>query len=162
VFKSKNFIRVFRLEQLKGLIDCMSGNFDPKRSLAKEVFVGISKKVVVFVFVGLLVLAQGLHAKEPLYTEDNPASKLGRGVTNVVFSPGEYIVQTAKLMENHDPVTAYFGGIFQGAWHMVERIGGGIYEIVTFPVPVPKKYESLMDPPTTVAALQEKDLLKAN
>lgn len=123
---------------------------------------GISKKAVIFLSAGLLVLAQGLHAKEPLYAEDNPASKLGRGVTNVVFSPGEYIVQTAKLMENHDPVTAYFGGIFQGTWRMAERIGGGIYEIVTFPIPVPKKYRPLMDPPTTVEAIQDKQLLKAN
>ncbi|MFH1208413.1 MAG: exosortase system-associated protein, TIGR04073 family [Candidatus Omnitrophota bacterium] len=114
------------------------------------------------------MLTQGLHAEENediqqgLYVEDNPASKLGRGFANVILSPGEYFVQTAKLMQTHDPVTAYFGGILQGTCKMVERIGGGIYEIATFPVPIPKKYRPLMDPPTTAAALQDSGMLKAN
>lgn len=128
----------------------------------------IYKRIIFFVLVGSFVLAQGLHAEEGLYAqeglyvEDNPASKLGRGITNVVLSPGEYFVQTAKLMETHDPLTAYFGGVLQGTCKMVERIGGGIYEIVTFPVPIPKKYRPLMDPPTTAAALQDSGILKAN
>ncbi|MFH1799898.1 MAG: exosortase system-associated protein, TIGR04073 family [Candidatus Omnitrophota bacterium] len=126
------------------------------------------KKTIFFVLAGFFMLAQGLYAEEGLYAqeglyvEDNPASKLGRGITNVVLSPGEYVVQTAKLMETHDPLTAYFGGVLQGTCKMVERIGGGIYEIVTFPVPIPKKYRPLMDPPTTAAALQDSGLLKAN
>jgi len=130
--------------------------------------VSISKKVIFFFLAGFFVLAQGLHAEEGLYAqeglyvEDNPASKLGRGITNVVLSPGEYVVQTAKLMEVHDPLTAYFGGVLQGTCKMIERIGGGIYEIATFPVPIPKKYRPLMDPPTTAAALQDSGILKAN
>jgi putative exosortase-associated protein (TIGR04073 family) len=130
--------------------------------------VSIFKKTIFFILAGFFVLAQGLHAEgskytqEGLYVEDNPASKLGRGFANVVLSPAEYVVQTAKLMQSHDPLTAYFGGIFQGTCKMVERIGGGIYEIVTFPVPIPKKYRPLMDPPTTAAALQDSGMLRAN
>lgn len=128
----------------------------------------IFKRAMLFLLAGFLVLAQGLHAEEGsyvqegLYVEDNPASKLGRGIANVVLSPGEYVVQTAKLMETHDPVTAYFGGFLQGTCKMVERIGGGIYEIATFPIPIPKKYRPLMDPPTTAAALEDSGILKAN
>ncbi len=128
----------------------------------------ILKKTIFFVLAGFFVFVQGLHAEEGiyaqegLYVEDNPASKLGRGITNVVLSPGEYFVQTAKLMETHDPLTAYFGGILQGTCKMVERIGGGIYEIVTFPIPIPKKYRPLMDPPTTAEALEDSGMLKAN
>jgi putative exosortase-associated protein (TIGR04073 family) len=65
-------------------------------------------------------------------------------------------------METHDPLTAYCGGFFQGTWRMFERIGGGLYEIVTFPIPAPKKYRPLMDPPTTVAAIQDTGILHAN
>jgi putative exosortase-associated protein (TIGR04073 family) len=125
-------------------------------------------KTAFFTLAGFFMLAQGLYAEEGLYAqeglyvEDNPASKLGRGITNVVLSPGEYVVQTAKLMETHDPLTSYFGGILQGTCKMVERIGGGIYEIATFPVPIPKKYRPLMDPPTTAAALEDSGILKAN
>ena len=130
--------------------------------------VSIFKKTTFFVLACFFVLAQGLQAEEGinaqqgLYVEDNPASKLGRGITNVILSPGEYFVQTAKLMESHDPLTAYFGGLLQGTCKMVERIGGGIYEIATFPIPIPKKYRPLMDPPTTAAALQDSGMLKAN
>lgn len=128
----------------------------------------VFKRTFFFVLAGVLMLAQGLHAEvshyaeEGLYVEDNPATKLGRGITNVVLSPGEYVVQTAKLMGTNDPLTAYFGGFVQGTCKMVERIGGGLYEIVTFPIPLPKKYRPLMDPPTTAAALQDSGVLKAN
>lgn len=122
----------------------------------------ILKKTVFFLLAGILTLAQGLHAEESLYEEDNPASKLGRGIVNVVSSPGEYVVQTAKLMETHDPLTAYCGGIFQGTVRMLERIGGGVYEIATFPIPFPKKYKPLMDPPTTAAALEDSGALQVH
>jgi len=130
--------------------------------------VSILKKTSWLVLAGLLALAQGLHAEEGiyaqegLYREDNPASKLGRGITNVVLSPGEYFIQTQKLMETHDPLTAYFGGVLQGTCKMIERIGGGVYEIATFPVPIPKKYRPLMDPPTVAQALDDSGMLKAN
>ena len=122
----------------------------------------ILKKSVLFVLAGMLILAQGLRADEPPYAEDNPASKLGRGIVNVISSPGEYVLQTKKLMETNDPRTAYFGGILQGTCHMIKRIGGGIYEVVTFPIPIPKKYKPLMDPPTTFAGIQDSGLLQAN
>jgi len=125
--------------------------------------VSVSKKTVFLVLAGVLILAQGLYAKEQgLYAEDNPASKFGRGIVNIITSPGEYLVQTSKLMQTNDPLTAYCGGILQGTWRMFQRIGGGVYELVTFPIPYPKKYRPLMDPPTTFAALQNSGVLKVN
>ncbi|MFH0985975.1 MAG: exosortase system-associated protein, TIGR04073 family [Candidatus Omnitrophota bacterium] len=129
----------------------------------------VLKRTIFFVLAGILVLAQGLQAEvgkyrqEGLYEEDNPATKLGRGITNVILSPGEYVVQTAKFMGTNDPVTAYGAGFAMGTWKMLERIGGGLYEIVTFPFPFPKKkYRPLMDPPTTAAALQDSEILQTN
>jgi putative exosortase-associated protein (TIGR04073 family) len=127
------------------------------------------KRIVFFVLAGILMAAQGLYAEaskfaqEGLYVEDNAATKLGRGFTNIVLSPGEYVVQTAKLMGTNDPVTAYCGGFAMGTWKMMERIGGGFYEVFTFPFPHPKrKYGPLMDPPTVAVALQESGVLNAN
>ncbi len=113
-------------------------------------------KTLFFFLIGFSALAHGLYA------EDNPATKLGRGIVNVVASPGEYAVQTAKLMKDHDPLTAYLGGVFQGTTRMLQRIGAGVYEVVTFPVPLPKKYKPLMDPPTTVDALQDSRILESH
>lgn len=113
----------------------------------------LKKKIFFFILANLLVLAPAFGA------EENPATKLGRGIVNVIASPCEYVVQTNKLMEKHDPLTAYFAGAFQGTSRMFQRIGGGIYEIVTFPLPLPKKYEPLMDPPTVVDALDDSGVL---
>ena len=96
------------------------------------------------------------------YEDDNPATKLGRGLTNIITSPGEYVVQTQKLTESHDSFTAYAGGIFQGTAKMLQRIVVGAYEVVTFPVPLPKKYRPVLDPPTTYAALEDSGLLSPN
>lgn len=122
----------------------------------------ILNKTALFALAGVFLLAQNLQADDVFYVNENPATKFGRGLVNVIASPGEYIVQTAKLMETHDPFTAYFGGILQGTWRMVERIGGGVYELVTFPIPLPRKYEPLMDPPTTVDALNDSRVFQPN
>ena len=104
---------------------------------------------IISMFLGILVFGT------VLYAEDSAATKFGRGICNVVASPGEYVVQTAKLMKTNDPVTAYFGGIAQGTCWMLGRIGVGIYDLVTFPVPLPKHYKPIMNPPTVMDGLKE-------
>lgn len=114
---------------------------------------GLLKKSLTFLFFGFFLFGPGLCAG------DSPASKFGRGLCNVAVSPGEYVVQTAKLMKDHDPVTAYFGGLAQGTCWMLGRIGIGLYELVTFPVPVPQGYKPVMDPPTVVDSLKSSGVL---
>lgn len=128
----------------------------------------IFKRTLFFVLVGILMFAQGLYAEsskfaqEGLYVDDSPATKLGRGMSNLILAPGEYVVQTAKLMGTQDPITAYCGGFARGSWWMVKRFGAGLYEIFTFPFPGKNHYRPIMDPPTTAVALQESGVLKAN
>jgi len=87
-----------------------------------------------------LILGVCLASASAAYAADNPGSKLGRGLTNIVASPLEYVVQTAALAKDHDSLTAIFGGLANGTWFMLQRIGVGHYEVVTFPVPVPSHY----------------------
>lgn len=82
-------------------------------------------------------------------------TKLDRGLTNVLTAPGEYIVQTADLHQDNDLFTAFFGGIVKGTVMTAGRVFGGVYDIVTFPIPYPSAYRPLWQPPTVVDALRE-------
>ena len=86
---------------------------------------------------------------------DGPTAKFGRGLTNIVSAPGEYLVQMEKLRKDHDPFTMFFGGLAKGTVMLLARELGGIYELVTFLIPIPPHYKPLMQPPTTISAIQE-------
>ncbi len=88
---------------------------------------------------------------------DGPFQKLGRGFTNILTSPLEYVAQTVDLAEDNHYMVAVFGGIFKGTVFMVARILTGAYDIVTFPVPLPKHYEPLMRPETVFDKLNTVD-----
>ncbi len=103
----------------------------------------------------LIVLTGSLLGASAVYAGDNPGSKLGRGLTNVVTSPLEYILQTVKLAKDHDGATAVFGGWANGTWFMIQRVCVGVYEIVTFPVPLPAKYGPVLDPDTSWTGFQK-------
>jgi len=80
---------------------------------------------------------------------DNPLTKLGRGLTNIVTAPGEYITQMPPSVEaTSDYLSALFVDIFRGTGFTVFRAVLGVYDVVTFPLPIPKKYEPLYEPET--------------
>lgn len=107
------------------------------------------KKMLVLFLMGCVFLAQGLYA------QDDPGIKLGRGLTNIVASPGEYYVQTAKTSCDRDPMTRLFVGFFKGTWVMAERIGVGLYDVLTFPVPFPAGYQPVIQPPTVMDEIKQ-------
>jgi len=109
----------------------------------------ILKKMPVFVLLGSVFIAQNLYAKE------DPGTKLGRGLTNVVASPGEYYVQTSKLSPSRDPMARLFTGVFKGTCAMVERAGIGAYDVLTFPLPFPAEYKPVIQPPTVMDEIKE-------
>lgn len=91
----------------------------------------------------------------PAAYADDAFVKLGRGVVNVVTSPLEYPVQYMVLEEEHNAPVALISTVLYGTLFTVTRILGGAYEIVTFPIPLPRNYEPLMHPPTPVEAFTE-------
>lgn len=107
------------------------------------------KQVFVTVLAAFFLVASGAYA------EDNPASKLGRGVANIATSPLEYIYQIMELRDDHDEVTAFLGGLVNGTRFMAQRICVGAYEILTFPLPFPSKYGPVMNPDTPLAGFQD-------
>ena len=99
--------------------------------------VKISFCFLVFYF---LFLPPG-HAQGPL-------AKFDRGLTNILTGPGEYLLQFYESSEKYSPVEAAFRTVFKGTFLTVLRELAGVYDVVTFPFPLPAGYEPIMRPPT--------------
>ncbi len=65
---------------------------------------------------------------------DIATRKLGRGISNIVFSPVEIVNSVYTVQRNDGEVAAVTYGVLQGLTRTVARIGIGAYEVVTFPV----------------------------
>ena len=78
--------------------------------------------------------------------DNGPAVKLGRGLTNVVMGPTEMVTQVKEMGKKENAFTALFGGFFKGVGMFLVREVTGIYEIITFPIPIPRGYRPLTDP----------------
>ncbi len=109
----------------------------------------VFEKAGFLLLVGLVCMTHGLFAN------DDPGIKLGRGLTNIVASPGEYYVQTSKISSDRDPMTRLFAGFLKGTCAMVERIGVGLYDVLTFPVPLPAGYQPVIQPPTVMDGIKQ-------
>ena len=81
-------------------------------------------------------------------TDDNALTKLGRGLLNVVAAVFE--IPTTMMQEGEAEGTgaALTKGPVLGVVNTVIRALVGVYEVATFPVPVPENYEPILDSPT--------------
>jgi putative exosortase-associated protein (TIGR04073 family) len=98
--------------------------------------------VIAFILINLVPMS-------PAAEEDNAFTKFGRGMANIATSPGELYTQPLLLSKNNDVATALFGGLLKGAGMFIAREAVGVYEVVTFPFPMPKGYRPLIQPATT-------------
>jgi putative exosortase-associated protein (TIGR04073 family) len=78
---------------------------------------------------------------------DNALKKLGRGTANCVTFPLELIEQIKRTNNSDGPIAAFSYGILKGAGMMVLRAVVGVYEVATFPIPLPKHYEPILKDP---------------
>ncbi|MDD4278172.1 exosortase system-associated protein, TIGR04073 family [Candidatus Sumerlaeota bacterium] len=72
--------------------------------------------------------------------------KLGRGVANIFTGVVEVPKNISSEWRKSDPVTGFFVGGAKGIGWWGARTAVGIYDTVTFPMPVPANYEPLMEP----------------
>lgn len=72
--------------------------------------------------------------------------KLGRGVVNVLTGWIEIPKQTAAEWRRTDPFTGTILGIVKGVVWGIARTFAGFYEVISFPFPIPRNYEPIMEP----------------
>ena len=110
------------------------------------------KKFTLFLVVALALAS--VHAEAALVEKMNSnkaLTKFSRGVTNIVTSPGELVMQIPPAMEQSpDYLTGFIVSIGRGIGYGLLRVGSGIYDIATFPFPGKTNYQPLMTPGTIV------------
>lgn len=75
---------------------------------------------------------------------DNAGDKLGRGIADVVTSPFELFKGMGDAEDENGIIAGFTTGLLKGVGHFFKRLGVGVYEIVTFPIP---KYTSILTDP---------------
>ena len=77
-----------------------------------------------------------------------PMDKLSRGAVNIVVSPMEVVDAIwGYWSEDNYPAGLTWGPVV-GTFNCVKRAVVGVYEVVTFPFPIPADYWPILDEPT--------------
>lgn len=82
--------------------------------------------------------------------------KLGRGLANTFTGWIEIFATIEKKFEEEEYMVAIFYGLPEGVVKALARTGIGIYEIVTFPIPIPSNYEVILEPEFVIQRPYEK------
>jgi putative exosortase-associated protein (TIGR04073 family) len=86
----------------------------------------------------LLIALSGLaraDIHDPPSNAHGPTRKLGRGISNLLFGWSELPTQIATVNTREGNSAAAGYGVVRGVGRSVLRIGAGVFEILTFPVP---------------------------
>lgn len=104
------------------------------------------------VVLGLMLALMLLNPSVSFARENGPWVKLGRGICNVLSSPVEILYRMGEIGKHERWPIAVTGGAFKGAVYVVVRAVVGVYEIVTFPFPVPEDYVVILEPDFIIPA----------
>lgn len=93
-------------------------------------------------------------AQEPVAAR--MGQKLLRGTANLTTAWVEIPKQIYLHAKRGNPVIGPFVGLFDGIGMTFTRINAGVYEVITFPVPLPKHYQPVLQPAYVWEAEPEK------
>jgi len=99
-----------------------------------------------FLSVGLIVLFLLSMVVSSAYCDD-ALKKLGRGLANCVTFPFEIVEQIKNTNNSDGPVAGWTWGLLKGIGMTGVRAVVGVYEVVTFPIPLPKHYAPILKDP---------------
>ena len=95
---------------------------------------------------GLLISLLIISLAAPAYCDD-PIKKLGRGICNVATCPLEVIEQMKRVNGTDGAFAAMTWGVLKGVAMTGLRAIVGVYEIATFPIPLPAQYKPILKDP---------------
>ena len=95
--------------------------------------------IIAVVMVMVLAVATSSYAQDP-------AKKLGRGLANVLTGWIELPKNIYDTSVEDNPLAGLTIGLAKGAGMTIVRTGAGIYEVVTFPFPIPEDYGPVLEP----------------
>lgn len=86
-------------------------------------------------------------AKTAPATAGDPLKKLGRGLANCLTFPIEIPNQISKTNNCEGPAAAATVGLVKGVVMAAFRAVVGVYEVATFPLPIPECYKPILTDP---------------
>jgi len=92
-----------------------------------------------------LLFAICLFTNIESHAAKNPGEKLARGVMNMWNSHKEVFDNVHESIYYEGPL-GLFTGLIKGARGFLARFFSGAYDTLTFPVPIPRNYEPLIQP----------------
>lgn len=96
--------------------------------------------LLILIIYGLWTIDCGL-----VYAGD-PIQKLGRGITNTATGWLEIPREIGRSVEKSGDIAGIFVGPLKGVFKGLGRTTAGIYDIITFLIPLPRRYEPLIEP----------------
>ncbi|MFH1381109.1 MAG: exosortase system-associated protein, TIGR04073 family [Candidatus Omnitrophota bacterium] len=100
----------------------------------------MKRTTICFCIIALFLSSSFAYAGEPI-------EKVKRGAMNIISCPFEIGNGMKQANEQGGIGAAYSWGIVNGILRMGLRAIVGVYELVTFPIPIPKDYEPIMTDP---------------
>ena len=100
------------------------------------------KKIFGILFISLLVIGMA----SPAYCDDS-MKKFGRGVCNILTCPFELFEQVKRVNNSDGPMAAMTYGAVKGIAMVGVRAIVGVFEVATFPIPVPEGYGPILKDP---------------
>ena len=98
------------------------------------------------ILIVVLILSFAVITAAPAYSDD-ALRKLGRGVCNAVTCPFEIPLQMSRTNQSDGPFAGVTYGFIKGVGMMTLRALVGVYETVTFPIPLPRHYKPILSDP---------------
>ena len=85
-----------------------------------------------------------------------PLRKLQRGFLNIALSPVEISTELAREKNRDTFPMSWMLGAARGTFYVMGRALTGVYEIVTFPIPLPAEYAPILEPEFPYQHLEDK------
>jgi putative exosortase-associated protein (TIGR04073 family) len=104
-------------------------------------------------FLAAVILSLIVSSSTPAFCDelntklDGPATKLGRGLCNMVTFPLEIPEQISRVNNSDGPFAASTVGVLKGLGWAIGRACVGVYEAATFMSPGTKNYEPVLKDP---------------
>jgi len=95
--------------------------------------------IVCIAIVTILSIATASYAQDP-------AKKLGRGVANILTGWLEIPKNIYNTSIEANPMVGITVGTAKGIGMSIVRTGAGVYEVFTFPFPLPEDYVPILEP----------------